>query len=109
MAQTEDRQYVLKIDGASGNKDLEIAMAINLAQVFDTFKKKQASYGSGNIAKFGEKGVIIRMNDKMERLVHLVYNEEPNPLDDETIEDTYIDMADYALIAIVCREGQWPE
>ena len=105
---TLDYRNLMVVDGSSGNANLEAEMADLLVRVFETFKKKQASYGSGNISKFGEKGVIIRMNDKMERLIRLVYNEEPNPLEDETIEDTYIDLADYALIAIVCRNGQWP-
>lgn len=104
----EPEFYKLEIDGTSGREDLEIEIAQHLQAVFNIFKQKQASYGPGNIAKFGEKGVIIRMNDKMERLIRLVYDEGPNPLADETVEDTYLDMADYAVIALVCRSGEWP-
>lgn len=102
------RDYVLDCDGSSGNSELEERIAAKLVQVHETFKKKQASYGPGNIAEFGERGVFIRMNDKMKRLKRLVWDGEPNPLDDETIEDTFIDIADYAVIALVVRDGGWP-
>lgn len=102
-------KYILEIDGTSGNTDLEKAIAQLLVRVFDIFKIKQASYGSGNIAEFGERGVFIWMNDKMQRLKQLVWNKLPNPLDDESVEDTYIDLAGYAMIAIICRKGLWPE
>ncbi len=113
MAQSEENQdsfiCELEIDGSSGNMKLETEIAMLLQKVFVTFKKKQASYGSGNIAEFGEQGVFIRMSDKMKRLKRLVWEMKSDPLDDETVEDTYIDLADYALIAILCRKGLWPE
>lgn len=101
--------YELKTDGVSGSLELEHHMAEKLCKVFEIFKQKQASYGAENISDFGEKGVIIRMNDKMKRIVKIAYRGEPNPLDDETIEDTYYDIADYAMIAILVREGLWPK
>ena len=98
---------MLNCDGSSGNLDLERSMAEIMVRVFETFKKKQASYGSGNISSFGEFGVIVRMNDKMERLKNLVVKDKDNPLQDETIDDTYLDLADYALIAVLVRRGLW--
>src|SRR3990167_63318 len=98
----------LKIDGISGSPELESAMANQLISLFQRFKKKQVSYVAGNISAFGEKGVIIRMHDKLERIVKIAYRGDPNPLDDETIEDTYYDIADYAMIALLVREGLWP-
>lgn len=35
------------------------------------FDAKQRGYGSGNISKFGEQGVLVRSSDKMERLINL--------------------------------------
>lgn len=98
---------ILKVDGSSGNIELEQHMAKLMEEVFITFKKKQASYGSGNISKFGEYGVLVRMHDKMERLKNLVINHKDNPLQDETTDDTYLDLADYALIAVLVRRGLW--
>ena len=100
----------LVIDGSSGNATLEGDLASLMKEYLEMFKKKQASYGPGNIAKAGEKGVVLRMNDKLERLWRLVWQAKPNTLvDDESIEDTYFDMAGYALIAILVRRGLWPK
>jgi len=104
-----EEEITLVADGFSGDQDLEYAMAKILKELFDIFKKKQKSYGPKNISTFGERGVVVRMNDKLQRLIRLVWEDVANPLQDESIRDTYIDMADYALIAILVREGVWPE
>ena len=69
------------------------------------FAKKQHDYGPGNIAEFGEVGVLVRLNDKMERLKNLVLNglEASN----ESIEDTLDDIASYAIIYKIVRRGKW--
>ena len=70
------------------------------------FIRKQLDYGPGNIAKFGFAGVLVRMSDKMERLMHLAtLGQEPR---NESIEDTLIDIANYALIGLMCLRGKWP-
>ena len=76
---------------------------LELSQVFIS---KQLDYGPDNIAKFGEIGTIIRMNDKFERLLNLVFaNKEAK---NEAIEDTYDDISVYAIIARLCRTNNWP-
>jgi hypothetical protein len=97
----------LIVDGASGSAELESHMAKLLSELFALWKRKNLSYGTGNIAKFGEFGCLVRASDKMERLINLQKVE--NPLKDESIEDTWLDMADYALMAILCRRGLWPK
>ena len=97
--------YELICDGSSGDQQLEMEMAKRLRDVFNIFKKKQASYGPGNISEFGLKGVIIRMNDKLKRLIKIGYHGDPNSLDDESLQDTLMDMADYSVIAWVVL---WP-
>jgi hypothetical protein len=66
--------------------------------------RKQMDYGSGNISAFGEFGVLVRMNDKIERLKHL--NKMPNPKN-ESIEDSYMDLSNYAIIAMMIRRNIW--
>lgn len=66
--------------------------------------RKQMDYGSGNISAFGEFGVLVRMNDKLERLKHL--NKMPNPKN-ESIEDSYMDLSNYAIIAMMIRRNIW--
>lgn len=104
----EDVVVSLVIDGASGDANLEGEMALLLQALFEVFKKKQASYGPGNIAGFGEKGCLIRAYDKMQRLKRLTWDNVLDPLQDETIDDTLLDLADYALIMLLVRHGHWP-
>ncbi len=41
----------LEVDGASGDATLEGALASIMKEYYELFKKKQASYGPGNIAR----------------------------------------------------------
>ena len=97
----------LTINGISGSKFIEQEMAMLMLEVFETFKMKQASYGPHNIGKFGERGVFIRCNDKIERLKRMVWDDLDDTIPDESIEDTWMDLADYALIALLVRSGAW--
>jgi len=72
----------------------------------ELFAKKHADYGPNNIAKFGEVGVMVRLNDKFERLLNLFLNgKNPN---NEAIEDTLMDIANYAIIWLMIRAKEWP-
>jgi hypothetical protein len=101
-------KIVLNADGSrSGDKEMEQLFAEILKEMFETFCKKQKSYGRGNISQFGERGVLIRSSDKLERLKRLVWNGVENPLSNENIEDTWVDLAVYSAIALLCRRGKW--
>jgi hypothetical protein len=77
------------------------------AELVDLLCRKQADYGPGNINAFGEKGVVVRMNDKMERLKRLVWGDKEPA--NESVEDSYKDMGNYAIIALMVRRGVWPK
>ena len=71
---------------------------------------KQLDYGPGNInnAPGGAmNGILVRMNDKMERLKNLTYHSEGEP-QNESIDDSLVDIANYAVIAMMVRRGSWP-
>jgi hypothetical protein len=104
-----DSVIMLLCDGSSGDVELEKHMANLMAEKFELFKKKQKSYGSNNIAALGERGIFIRIWDKVQRLKNLVYDEKPNLLNDESIEDTWGDLGIYSFMAILERQGKWPE
>ena len=70
-----------------------------------TFDAKQKDYGSGNIAKFGLDGVLIRMSDKIERLIHL-RSQKTSPAN-EAIKDSYLVLSVYGIIALMCLDGVW--
>lgn len=69
------------------------------------FDKKQHDYGPGNIAKFGEFGVLVRTNDKLERLINL--NKRGDDPANESIMDTWQDLSVYGAIARVVIEKNW--
>lgn len=77
------------------------AMAVN--SVFDTVVSKQKMYGPQNIARFGLSGIIIRLNDKIERLKNLQHYE--GPVIFEPIQDTWLDIVGYSVIAIMWING----
>lgn len=71
---------------------------------------KNKAYGDNNITKFGLKGVIIRMNDKIERLIRLGYEQDITDeiiINEESLRDTLMDLSNYANIAIMIIDGEW--
>lgn len=72
-------------------------------QAISLMIRKQADYGLRNILRFGEKGVIVRSYDKYERLNNLLGKKDiPNF---ESIADTWLDMCNYAVIAVMLIRG----
>ena len=76
--------------------------------LLQTLYKKHEDYGPMNIsgAPGGPmNGLRVRMYDKLARLNNLVdTGDTPNY---ESIEDTLIDMANYAIIGLLVQRGQW--
>ena len=66
---------------------------------------KQKDYGSGNISAFGERGIVVRINDKVERLKTLVWNDRAP--EHEKVEDTWLDITNYGIIGLLCHQGDW--
>lgn len=93
--------------GKSGNEDLERAWLQAVDQVFKVFCEKQQDYGPENIGRMGEAGVAVRAFDKCARLKTLLGAAE-RPAN-ESIEDSWIDLADYGLIGMMVRDGAWPK
>jgi hypothetical protein len=77
-------------------------------ELFEILAKKQIDYGPLNIwnAPGGAtNGLMVRMSDKLERLKNLIYNSiEPN---NEALEDSFVDIANYAVIALMVERGIW--
>ncbi len=102
------KKFVLKCDGSlSGDAEMEELFACELVELFELFARKQKSYGRGNISAFGEKGILVRVSDKLERLKRLVWKGVDNPLKDESIDDSWRDLSVYSTIALICRKGKW--
>ena len=112
MSRSEDyekggRFEDLKSEVSSGYPELENNFRKLMEEQFQLFCRKQRDYGPENINAFGEYGILVRLNDKVERLKH-ISKEATKPLN-ESIDDTWMDIATYALIALLVRRGQWPK
>lgn len=72
--------------------------------------RKQLDYGPKNISDSpggAMNGLIVRMNDKMQRLINLHYSDsEPS---NESVEDTFMDIANYGIIGLMLLRGRWPK
>jgi hypothetical protein len=82
-----------------------------LLECIELFDKKQLDYGPGNIAEFGELGVVVRTNDKMARMKNLLFQGgqwNPQNAANEPIEDTWKDVCNYGAIGLMCLRGDWP-
>lgn len=85
-------------------ENLSIEFIKQVLEMVKTFDRKQHDYGSHNIADFGELGVLVRTNDKIRRLKNLQGKGEAK---NESIDDTWLDIAVYGVIALLCRKGIW--
>jgi hypothetical protein len=66
---------------------------------------KQHDYGHSNIMDFGEFGVLVRANDKMARLKNLLSASGETAPKNESIEDSWRDLSNYGIIALMLRRG----
>ena len=85
--------------------------------MYDLFKRKQADYWPSNIGMGKDKietdadversmiGLSVRMNDKIQRLLNLVLDRKDPQ--NESIDDNLIDIANYAVMALLVRGKEW--
>ena len=71
-------------------------------EALNLFKRKNADYGD-SFATFGPIGVIVRMQDKINRLIS-VSNTNINCVKDESLRDTLIDLHNYSAMAIMLMD-----
>ena len=89
----------------SNTKTLDAAFEQVTEEMVEMFVKKHRDYGKGNILAIKELGIAMRESEKIERIKHLLMsNKQPA---NETIEETWIDVAVYAVIAILLRRGDF--
>jgi hypothetical protein len=69
--------------------------------------KKNRDYGSNNISEYGEMGVLVRMRDKYHRAVRLQSTGGVSAVMDESLFDTWGDMANYSRIGQAISLNLW--
>ena len=83
----------------------EEACRLVATQIANTVISKQHDYGHDNILGFGDKGLVVRMWDKVSRLKNLIWIGN-GIAKHEPIQDTFTDIAGYAIIGLML-EKQW--
>lgn len=86
-------------------KTLDQAYQQVLDELLEMFLKKHKDYGKGNILSIKELGIAFRISEKIERLKNL-YLSQDHPRN-ESIEETWLDIATYAVIAVLYKRGQF--
>jgi len=82
------------------------------------FCEKQHDYGPGNISvgtqlateaeiKLSLTGLWFRMNDKIQRLKNMLMNGREVAVRDEPIEDSFMDVSNYGIMAQIVKNGKW--
>ena len=87
-------------------------------QQYELFLHKQHDYGPGNISvgtflvtpeeiKLSLTGLWFRMNDKLQRVKTLLLGEKKSAVKDEPLEDAYLDVSNYGIMATIVGRGKW--
>ena len=85
---------------------------------YELFLHKQHDYGPGNISvgtqlqtedevHLSLTGLWFRMNDKIQRLKNLLMNKRKSAVEGEPMEDAYLDVSNYGIMAIIVSRGKW--
>ena len=85
---------------------------------YELFLHKQHDYGPGNISvgsqlqtpeevKLSLTGLWFRMNDKIQRLKTLLMGDKEAAVEDEPMEDAYLDVSNYGIMAVIVSRGKW--
>ena len=85
---------------------------------YELFLHKQHDYGPGNISvgtqlqtpeeiKLSLTGLWFRMNDKLQRVKTLLMTGMESAVKDEPLEDAYLDVSNYGIMATIVGRGKW--
>jgi hypothetical protein len=92
------------------NLDAEFVKAVGITydEAEKLLLKKHKDYGPKNISGSpggALNGLRVRMHDKLARINHL-YDSGATP-ENESLRDSFIDMANYAIIAMLVLDDEW--
>ena len=85
---------------------------------YELFLYKQHDYGPVNISvgtflvtpeeiKLSLTGLWFRMNDKLQRVKTLLLGDKKSVVKDEPLEDAYLDVSNYGIMATIVGRGKW--
>ena len=85
---------------------------------YELFCEKQMDYGPSNISvgtdlsreedvKLSLTGLWFRMNDKIQRLKTLLMGGRESAVNGEPMEDAFLDVSNYGIMATIVKNGKW--
>ena len=89
-------------------ESFEVAVAQTFQELLDLLLSKHKDYGPRNIADApggAVNGLRVRMHDKLARINNLV--DSGKDPEHESLEDSFKDMANYAIIGLLVLRGKW--
>ena len=87
---------------------LEVHLSNTIKELSDLLLSKHKDYGPKNISQApggAVNGLRVRMHDKLARINNLI-DSGANP-EHESLEDSFKDMANYAIIGLLVLRKQW--
>jgi len=87
---------------------LEVHLSNTVNELSDLLLSKHKDYGAKNISQApggAINGLRVRMHDKLARINNLI-DSGANP-EHESLEDSFKDMANYAIIGLLVLRKQW--
>ena len=87
-------------------------------ELYELFLHKQHDYGPGNISvgtqlqtpeeiQLSLTGLWFRMNDKIQRRKNLLMSGRGNAVEGEPMEDAFLDVSNYGIMATIVKNGKW--
>lgn len=90
------------------SKEFEVSLANTFNELEELLLSKHKDYGPKNIADApggAINGLRVRMHDKLARINNLV--DSGKDPEHESLEDSFKDMANYAVIGLLVLRGDW--
>ena len=101
--------YVSKETGLTDRERFAEAISDIFKEAHDLLTSKHHDYGPKNISEApggALNGLRVRMHDKLARINNLI--ESDLEAHHESLRDSFVDLANYALISVLVLDEEWP-
>jgi len=111
---TDEAIEYLRQEAEEEGKEKDLSVFANTVYRYfdinaDLLLQKHRDYGPKNISSApggAINGLRVRMHDKLARINNLIdSNREP---ENESLRDSFIDLANYAMIGLLVLDEEWP-
>ena len=105
----KDKLAATIVDGLELKTDMGREIVLVALDCIKLFDDKQQDYGSDNIAATRQIGIAVRLQDKVARMRHILMKSirGDDNINNESLADTYKDVANYGMIGWVLHKGKW--